>query len=124
MGKFQCNNPECGFETDDEKLLGKYCPKCSPETVYLLNRHSIKYKDWGKGLSIYYKTRKAILEILKNKEMRKSSMYHHFWLRNFMTSSSALTKHLYKLCDEKKIVCVKMDITLMCGDDSTYALVR
>lgn len=122
--KFQCSNPNCGFETDDENLLAKYCPKCSPETVYILNRFSIKYKDWGKGLSIYEKTRKAILEILDKREMRKSSMYHEFWKRGFMTTSSALSKHLFKLLDEKKIFVVATGRTLMCGDDSIYALVE
>lgn len=122
--KFKCNNSECGFETDEEKLLGKYCPKCSPETVFIMNRHSIKYKDWGKGLSVYYKTRKAILEILEKGEMVKHNMYHEFWIRGFMTSSSALTKHLDKLCDEKKIIVVKFGHTLMIGDNSTYALAK
>lgn len=124
MGKFKCNNSECGFETDDEKLLGKYCPKCSPETVYYFHRHAIKYKDWGKDLNIYQKTRKAILEILESGEMRKSKMYHEFWLRGFITTSSALTKHLDKLCMEKKIIRIKFGITTMCGDDSTYTLTK
>lgn len=122
--KFKCNNEECGFETDDESLLGEKCSNCSPETIPIINWHYIKYKDWGKSLDIYDKTRRAILEILEKGEMRKSAMYYQFRLRGFMTSSSALTKHLDKLCVEKKIICVELGVTYMIGDNSVYALVK
>jgi hypothetical protein len=79
--------------------------------------------NWGTGLTLYEKTRKAILEVLVDGKPRwKDQFYHQFWLRGFDTTSSALTKHLDKLLIEEKIICVKVGTTFMRGDNSQYKL--
>lgn len=78
---------------------------------------------WGKELTLYEKTREAVLEVLADGKPRwKHSFPHEFWKRGFKTTSSALTKHLTKLCGEGKIRVIRLGSTYMGGDDSQYQI--